>query len=784
MALRVSLTLALIAAAACHSAPAFARDAVISIPATTLDVALIELARETGVEIMSTEPGLRSVRTRPIQGHMSVRTALGQLLQRTGYRARANAGGYRIVRVIAKSAARSRPVASPNPPPGPDIVITASKQRIPLLRYPGSLTVVGPLPVRPWQAAENMSDMAETLPILQGTQLGAGRNKIFIRGVADSSFNGSTQSTTSLYLDDVQINYSGPDPGLRLYDVRSIEILEGPQGTLYGAGSIGGVIRVSSNPVDLSKIAGSFAGGVTLTSGGATGFDTAGMVNLPIAKERFGLRAVGYNIRDGGYIDDAGRGSRLVNSSDTVGARLALRLDPGGGWRVEASGTGQRIDTRDAQYAETVEGPLTRRSRIAQPFDSDLLFGRVVVSKTWGSGLRFFSASGIVGYRSTDRFDATPRAGAGGAPTMPTIYTANRSKRLLSQEARLSRSMSGGNSWVFGFTLISDRDILTRSLGSPGNDLDIIGVTNVTKAASAFGEATVGLSPRLSITGGARVTLARTDGDPSSAPRSTNFVKGRSTRRLDPTLALSWQLAPQLALFARFQTGYRTGGLAVAPGVGRVADYQPDEIRVGELGFRKLRAGPTGLAVSSSVSLARWSNIQADLINRRGLPYTANIGDAKIETIEGNVDWIPVVGFRVVGSFLLTDNTVSGPIADLSKRDNRRLPETPPFAGHGGVSYQWRTGQVEPQIGLTTDYVGRSVLGTGDLLDVSQGNYWVVGLSANLRWKGIDFSFLGNNLTNSTANRFAFGNPFSLSYRDQATPLRPRNLRLAVGVAW
>ena len=778
---RVSLSLALLGATC---PPAFARDAVISIPASTLDIALVTLAREAGVEIISTETGLRTIPTRRIHGTMSVRAALARLLGGSGYRAQAIDGGYRVIRAaLAKSSGRPRPVASPDQPAA-DIIVTASKQQVSLLRYPGSLTLVGGLPVTPSQAAGDISDVAASLPLLQSTQLGAGRNKVFIRGVADSSFNGSTQSPTSVYLDDVQVNYSGPDPGLRLYDMRSVEILEGPQGTLYGAGAIGGVIRLTSNPVDLSKVSASLAGGATVTAGGEPGYDAAGMTNLPIVEGRLGMRAVGYAIREGGYVNDAGRGLKRVNRSDTVGGRLTVRIDPGDGWRIEAGGAAQRIDTRDTQYTESDSGPLSRRSRIAQPFDNGLLFGRVVISKDWDSGLRLFSASGIVDYRSTDRFDATPRPGPGGAPAMPTIYTADHRKRLLSQEARLSRSLHGGNSWVAGFTLISDRDILTRSLGSPGNDLDIIGVTNVTKAASAFGEATMTVLPALSITGGVRATIARTDGDPSSTPRSTNFIKGRLTRRIDPTLALSWQIAPQIAVFGRIQSGYRTGGLAVAAGVGRVADYQPDQMRVGELGLRKLRSGSTGLALSTSVSLARWTNIQADLINRRGQPYTANIGDAKIEAVEGNADWVPVAGLRIVGSFLFTANMVSGPIADLSKLDNRRLPETPAFAAHGGFNYQWRAGSVSPQLGLSTDYVGRSVLGTGDLFDVSQGNYWLVGLSAGLRWNRIDVSLSANNLTNTTANRFAFGNPFSLSYRDQATPVHPRSIRLGVGLNW
>ncbi len=768
-----------------------ARDLAVSIPAATLDVALTTLAREAGVEIVSTEPGLRAVRTRAIQGRMPVKAALDRLLDGTGYRATAiPGGGYRVVRApiaAPAKAARPRPVPPPAPPaPSPparpvaDIVVTASKQRVPLSRYPGSLTVIDGDALN-GAAGSDLSGVSSAIPILQSTQLGPGRNKIFIRGIADSSFNGATQSPTSIYLDDVQLNYSGPDPGLRLYDMQSVEVLEGPQGTLYGSGAIGGVIRLTSRAVDLTQTGGSVAAGTTATRGGAMGADAAAMVNVPLVADRIGLRAVGYAVRDGGYISDVGRGLSNVNRTDTVGGRVTLRVDPGDGWRVELGGAGQWIDMRDGQYAQAIAGPLARRTLMAQPFDNQLLFGRLVVTRDWDNGLRLFTATGIVAYRAYQLFDATPRPVPGFAPP-PVIYTAFRDKQLLSHETRLSRSVPNGNSWVVGLSLISDQDILSRTTGSPGNDIEIIGVTNVTKSASLFGEGTIVLFRDLFATIGARVTTGRTDGNPSSAPRSNNFVKGRSTLRADPTLALTWRVAPSFSMFARFQTGYRTGGLAVASGVGRVADYRPDDITVGEFGVRKLRSGPTGISFSGSFSLARWDNIQADLITRRGQPYTTNFGNARIETLEGTIDWIPVAGLRAEASFLFTDNEVSGPIADSSQRNNRRLPETPPFAAHAGLSYQWKKGDVTFRSGVTTDYVGRSVLGTGDFLDVSQGKYQVVGLFAGVRRGRLDLDLRVDNLTGTKANRFAFGNPFELVWRDLSTPLRPLNAR--VGATW
>ena len=257
------------------------------------------------------------------------------------------------------------------------------------------------------------------------------------------------------------------------------------------------------------------------------------------------------------------------------------------------------------------------------------------------------------------------------------------------------------------------------------------------------------------------------------------------TFRLDPTGAFSWLLAPRFAMFGRVQSGYRTGGLAVARGVGRVEDFRSDSIVVGELGLRLIRNRPTGIAASASASYARWTDIQADLVNRLGQPFTANIGDARIQAVEGNVDWVPIAGLRATAAFLYTHNRVTGPLADLSSPANRRLPDTPPFAGNLKLFYEWSIGGgSQLRLGASANHVGRSVLGTGDVLDMSQGKYTTLGLTGGWKRHGIDASLTIDNLTNQHDNRFAYGNPFILYARDQATPLRPFNMRAGVAFSW
>lgn len=764
---------------------------IIDIPQATLDVAVLAIARQSGVEIVSTESGLNRVRSRAIRGRMPVGRALEQLLAGTPFEARRLSGGafviHRRPRLAMPMPRQPVEVVRPSPPrpdPAPPavIIVQASKQQTPLIRYPGTVTsvvTIDPLRAGGSGRARDLSDLSTSLPVLQGTHLGPGRDKLFIRGIADSSFSGSTQSPTSLYWDDVQLNYSGPDPGLRLYDVSSVDVLEGPQGTLYGSGAIGGVVRVNSNPVSLTQTQAAFGVGATTTEHGSGGADGAVMLNLPLAMGRAGLRAVAYSSSEGGYIDDNRRGLSDLNRTRTDGGRLTLRLLPGHDWQVEAGGAIQAIRSADGQYGLRSEPALSRRSFIAQPYRNRIALGRLSVARTWSSGLQLQSTTAIVGYRSTDQFDATPLFGR-----LPVVYVGARRKRLLSHESRLSKAFSDGSSWVLGVSLIDNRDILARTFTFADAPVNATGVTNKTTSLSAFVEGTQRLTSDLSLTAGARFTSARVDGEPSTNPRPGSFVRGHPTRRIDPTLALVWTVRADTSVFGRLQSGFRTGGLAVAPGVGRVSDFETDTVRMAELGIRHLRRRATGIAASTSLSFTQWDDIQADLITRRGAPSTVNLGDAKILAWEASADWVPFPDLSAKGSFLMTRNRVTGAMANLSRSENRRLPNTPFFSASGEIGYRWSNVTSGPSVRVTATYVGRSVLGTGDLFDIAQGRYVLLGATGGIDWNGAHWSLSAENVGDVAGNRFSFGNPFTLTARDQVTPLRPRSIRLGVTRRW
>lgn len=275
-----------------------------------------------------------------LRGQMTLAQALRRIASAVGAEVvPIGPGSYRIIARAPRSKPRPRKVSTPRrspPPPAPpvppataDIVVTASKRGVSRRDFPGQLSWVS-------GAELNLGSPAGTdrligrLTSVASTYLGAGRNKLFIRGIADSSFTGVTQPTVGQYFGDLRLNYTGPDPDLRLIDLAGVEVLEGPQGTLYGAGSLGGLIRLVPNATDLSRTTAMLGTGVSLTTGGSAGADLQGVLNLPLIDGRLGIRLAGIMQREGGYIDKPLLDRRDANRTDVGGGRASVRGNPRG----------------------------------------------------------------------------------------------------------------------------------------------------------------------------------------------------------------------------------------------------------------------------------------------------------------------------------------------------------------------------------------------------------------------------------------------------------------------
>ena len=800
----------LVFAALAVAAPAQAGQGAVDLPAGRLGDAVLALGRQSGTSIVVGDPALWARRVPAVRGRMSAREALDRLA--TAAHAdvvAAGAVGWRLTarapRAIPVKRSKVVPITAPPAVQGADIVVTGSKRDVRLRDFAEQVALLDGVDLALGGAGGTEAILAR-LASVSSTHLGAGRNKLFIRGIADSSFTGPTQTTVGQYFGDLRLSYNAPDPDLRLYDIASVEVLEGPQGTLYGAGSLGGIIRTVPNAPELGAVSASIAGGLSATWHGDPGADLGATLNVPLG-ERVALRVVGYGVSEGGYIDNPVLDRRDVNRTRIGGGRAALRLDAGNGWTIDLGGIGQWTKGDDSQYADRDAPPLTRSSAIVQGFSADYAMGQVVVSGEIG-GLKVKSSTGIVSQTLTERYDATLPAAdptlpssnwpAFGSPLTtaagsPRVFAQRNATSLIANETRVWRPMRNGFGWVVGGSFTHNRTRLSRSLGPVDAPAPVTGVTNSIDEATLYGEASVQLVRGLTATAGARVTrasLAGTGEDIAPARLETvALARARVTAdRIEtsvlPSASLVAAVLPKVSLYGRYQQGFRPGGLAIESDF--VRRFENDRVRTLESGVRYGLAGVDRAYVSASVSHTIWQDIQADFIDATGLPSTANIGDGRIWTFSAAGGWKPVAGLTLDAGFTYHDSRVTEPSAALFVALARmsQVPNIARYAGRLGAEYRRDVGRdLELRVYGWARYVGRSRLGVGPVLGEEQGDYLDTALTARVGRPALGVTLGVTNLTDSVGNRFALGTPFQVG-SGQITPQRPRTLRIGLDAAF
>jgi len=752
----------------------------VDLPATTLGDAVIRLAEAANVTIGMTDPALAHLPTRRLRGHMRIDQALGRLLQGLPAKAdRIDATGWRIVaappdRAIARPAGSE---ARTGTVPGEiDIIVTGSKTGTRFDRYAGTASVLSGADLTLGEEGQGSDALVQRLPVFASTHLGSGRNKLFIRGVADSSFNGPSQAVVGEYLGDVRLNYNAPDPDISLYDVRSVEVIEGPQGTLYGVGTLGGVVRIVPEPVDMTASEVKIGLDWETTAHAADGYDAVALVNLPIVPSVLGLRALAFKTLEGGYIDDVGRGLTNVNRTHKSGGRATIEFRPDA-WRVQLGLVMQNIDSADGQYATRGLAPLTRSTRVAQPFDNDYLLTHLTVARDWGA-TSFLSAGAFVRQRANSRFDFTPI----GAAT-PRIFDQANHIDLFTNETRLSRLDSSGRGWVVGASILYDKEKLTRAIGTPAAPTRILGLSNSVTEGALFGEAGHQIFPDVVATAGARLEYAHLVGEPLDRAARVGQPR-RDEMAVLPSLSVSWQVGPQWMLFARYQEGLRPGGLSVTPsasGPPTVERFHGDSLSSIEGGVKMLPDASTRLRAAVTFSYSHWEDIQADLVDKRGLPYTANIGTGRIWGAETSVEWRPVSNLSLIAALFANKSDLTYAEPGMTFSVNQEIPNVAHFGASGRAHYRRSVGgpwQID--LDASGRYTGHSRLGTKPNLYIQQGNYVQSNVSARFGTPRWGLSLQLDNLLDQHGSTFALGNPFSVTSGQQLVPQRPRTIRFGV----
>ena len=500
--------------------------------------------------------------------------------------------------------------------------------------------------------------------------------------------------------------------------------------------------------------------GLSGVAGGGIGPSGHGVVNVPLIHDRLGLRVVGYDAVDPGWIDDDD-GRRNLNRTVTRGARIAVRAAPIGSWLVDVSAVRQAIDTRDTSYVDRADA-YRRSVPTAEPYQARLSHYQGSITGPIGA-LRLTVATGLTTQSQSQRYD-----GGVLTPGVPIAIYNDRMLRVVDQEIRVSSAEGGGLVWVAGAAFLS-----TRTEG------DLVGLARngivtrrgaasraVTEAA-VFADGSAALTAHWRLGLGLRVFRAGTRNDSFGIDRAI----GRAPAEIGvtPNVSLSYTPDPGRIVYARIATAYRPGGLNTDDGVTR--RYASDRVRAIDLGGRMQMLGGR-LGIDGNLFLTRWSDIQSDYLRPEGWIGTRNAGRASIVGVDASIDWQATEGWRIA----------AGGVAQRPRRrdgPSRYLPLVPDLSARLAVSRVQALGgwQVVPR--LSAELICATHLGLDYPADRRMparviGRFGVVGQSRQLTL-ALDV----DNLTGVRTDTLAFGNPFAATTARYYTPYRPRSLTLS-----
>jgi outer membrane receptor protein involved in Fe transport len=773
------------------------------VAAQPLNQALLDLAIQADISIGLGEVGGCRHASRGARGELTLSEALDRVLAGTGCAWQpVDASSVRIVRLPPPPPALARPEARAAPPQRigarpaaalvPEVVVTATRRSALAMRLPDAISAISGVRMAE-DRVSSIGDLAGQAAGLTVTNLGPGSDKTIIRGLSDGGLTGHAQSMVGLYLDDTRLTYNAPDPDLRLTDIGQVEVLQGPQGALYGAGSIAGVVHIVSRQPNLTRLGGMLSvTGAASPQGGPSGV-IEGVANVPIAPGRAALRVVAYDEHDGGYVDDVLLGRKNANSTDRVGTRLSLKASLNSDWSVELGGVHQTLTTADSQYSRPHLGAYQRDVLVSEPHSNDFDEVHLTLAGDVPAG-RFRNTLSLLRHEVDTRYDASsalPLLIL--APIAPSAYDEADRIDTLVDEATLTSVGAGRLQWLLGGFASASREgldsaITTRPLdGAPDAPIYTEHRTDSIQQLALYGEATYDITPRLAVEAGARVGVidvstrsvvrAPTSGD------SAAFRGRMSDFEWAPKLSIRYQVGPEAMVYGLVSEGARGGGFNTGAPIGTVFDgpdghaepfrrFKGDELWNFEAGV-KVRTLSDRLDLRATAFYALWSNIQSDQLLPSGLAYTANIGDGRNFGLELELAYA-IGGLELRLASVLDEPELTRHTSPFPSLLHSGLPGAPRGSVGASVHYKIAAGgRFQPFFDASVDYVGQSRLNFDDRISRRMGDYALARVTLGADAGAWRVSAFTDNPFGVVGDTFAFGNPFSLRRFRQITPLPP-----------
>ncbi|MGO4410730.1 MULTISPECIES: TonB-dependent receptor domain-containing protein [unclassified Brevundimonas] len=778
-----------------------ARAYDLHIPRQRVEAALLDLALQTRTSLGGDITACRGSAP-ALDGRMELDAALTRLLAGSGCRHVIRRDGAVLIRRLPPAT----PAATPPAPhrvaeaPAPeavqvsDVIVTAGRRPEAPQRAPTAVTAISASQIS-GGSVQDLNDIKYLVAGMTVTNLGSGRNKILLRGMSDGAFTGLTQSTVALYLDFVPITYNAPDPDLKLIDVDRVEILRGPQGTLYGTGPIGGVVRTITHRPDLDRYALDLSLTQSHTRSGGDNSDYAVTGNLPLFGGRAGVRGSLYQETYSGYINDVSLNLHRVNDGSRRGGRLAATARLSDDWSLTAGVVHQSIDTEDTHYVYRVLGGLRRANLVREPHANDFSEAYATLSGEgdWG---RLDASIAAVSHRFQSRYDASSALRAFGSGARVGALDEGRDIGLVVGEATLSSPDTERLRWLAGgfFSVNSTVSNTTMSALRPvravvyAEDRD-----DQMNEVAVFGEASLELTPDLTLVGGARYHRSRreTVSDVVQQEESRFFRGAADASGLSPKLALAYRVDDALNMYVQVSQGHRTGGFNTAGPLSQTfsgavgvpaREYRADTLWNYEAGA-KATLWEGRLHTRVAIYMARWRDMQSDQFLPSGLAYVVNVGDGANRGLEFETAWRPTEGLEIRANALFANPEITRPSASFNSRGDAGLPGVPKTSANLTAVYRrpiWRDIGVFAEGHLA--YVGPSRLTFDAEKRNRMGDYVTGRVSAGFEAERWAVTAFVDNPFDTEANTFSFGDPFRLPEALASTPLRP--LTAGITLKW
>jgi iron complex outermembrane receptor protein len=620
------------------------------------------------------------------------------------------------------AAGQARAADSGQPSAVQEVIVTAEKREENVQKVPLSIQVLGAQKLQQLNVS-NFNDYVKYLPSVsfQGSNLGGapGFGNVYIRGVAsgnDGNHSGSLPSV-GVYLDEAPITTIGGTLDIHVYDIARVEALSGPQGTLYGASSQAGTIRIITNPPQIGVFSGSYDVEANQVDHGGTGYSGEGFVNIPVS-DKAAIRIVGWGEHDAGYIDNV-PGSRTYptsgvtitnaatakndyNTNDVYGGRAALKLDLNEYWTITPMVIAQdqksngifaydpsvgdlKVKHFIPEYSHDrwVQAALTIEGKIS---NFDLVYAGSYMNRHVNGEQDYtdysFFYDQLYGYGAYITDDS-------GAPINPSQYIqykdgfTKQSHELRISSPRENRFRVVAGAFYERQTHFIEQRYLINGLASSlsvtgwPNTLWLTEQQRVDRDYAAFGEASFDITSQLTLTAGVRVFKAEnslkgffgfssgysshTGESQCFAPTSvgygpcTNLDKSVSETGETHKVNLTYQIDDQRMVYATYSTGFRPGGVNRR---GTIPPYKSDTLTNYEAGWKTSWLDHR-LRFNGALFFEKWSNAQFSVLGLNSFTEIRNVGAAEIKGAETDLNWQPDDHWNLSASATYTDARIT-----------------------------------------------------------------------------------------------------------------------------